>query len=93
MIYICFQRKIKRYYPTKLAIELASGLTTGSPSDNSGVPDEIQSGFLVVETNYRVYAYTSLFQVETFIIRISFFYVDNDLYLRIIDLFCKMLYR
>lgn len=69
-------RKIKRYYPTKLAIELASGLTTGSPSDNSGVPDEIQSGFLVVETNYRVYAYT-----------------NNDLYLRIIDLFCKMLYR
>ncbi|CAF1179907.1 unnamed protein product [Adineta steineri] len=67
-------RKIKRYFPTKLAIELASGLATTTYGEHGN--DEIQSGFLVVETNYRVYAYT-----------------NNDLYLRITALFCKMLYR
>ncbi|CAF1216249.1 unnamed protein product [Adineta steineri] len=68
------ERKIKRYFPTKLAIELASGLATTTYGEHGN--DEIQSGFLVVETNYRVYAYT-----------------NNDLYLRITALFCKMLYR
>jgi len=67
-------RKVKRFYPTKLAIELASGLQSTSSTDQRA--DEIQSGFLIVETNYRVYAYT-----------------ENDLYLKIIALFAKMLYR
>uniref|UniRef100_A0AAR2KEY5 General transcription factor IIH subunit 4 n=1 Tax=Pygocentrus nattereri TaxID=42514 RepID=A0AAR2KEY5_PYGNA len=42
---LVFQRKRKsrRYYPTRLAITLAAG----------------ESGFIVVETNYRVYAYTN----------------------------------
>ncbi|CAF0788494.1 unnamed protein product [Adineta ricciae] len=69
-------RKIKRFYPTKLAIELASGLATSASAEQQLGADEIQSGFLIVETNYRVYAYT-----------------NNDLYLKIIELFCKMLYR
>ncbi|CAF0850346.1 unnamed protein product [Rotaria sp. Silwood1] len=69
-------RKIKRYFPTKLAIELASGLSTNGFVDQQYGTDEIQSGFLIVETNYRVYAYT-----------------NNDLYLKITALFCKMLYR
>jgi transcription initiation factor TFIIH subunit 4 len=56
------QRKIKRYFPTKLAIELASGLTSSTFSDQQRGNDEIQSGFLIVETNYRVYAYTSSFR-------------------------------
>ncbi|CAG2237501.1 general transcription factor IIH subunit 4-like [Mytilus galloprovincialis] len=45
------KRKSNRYYPTLLAINLASGLS-GLSSDSQ------RSGYLVVETNYRVYAYT-----------------------------------
>ncbi|XP_014784318.1 general transcription factor IIH subunit 4 [Octopus bimaculoides] len=45
------KRKSQRYYPTKLAINLAAGLS--QVSDNA-----IRQGFIVVETNYRVYAYT-----------------------------------
>uniref|UniRef100_A0A3Q2Z4P2 General transcription factor IIH subunit 4 n=1 Tax=Hippocampus comes TaxID=109280 RepID=A0A3Q2Z4P2_HIPCM len=43
---LVFQRKRKsrRYYPTRLAISLAAGIT---------------SSFIVVETNYRIYAYTN----------------------------------
>uniref|UniRef100_A0AAQ5YKY8 General transcription factor IIH subunit 4 n=1 Tax=Amphiprion ocellaris TaxID=80972 RepID=A0AAQ5YKY8_AMPOC len=45
---LVFQRKRKsrRYYPTRLAITLAAGVTT-------------KAGFIVVETNYRIYAYTN----------------------------------
>ncbi|XP_067661083.1 general transcription factor IIH subunit 4-like [Haliotis asinina] len=45
------KRKSQRYYPTRLAINIASGLTTFNTDSHS-------SGYLVVETNYRVYAYT-----------------------------------
>ncbi|XP_078455828.1 general transcription factor IIH subunit 4 isoform X1 [Lampetra fluviatilis] len=45
------KRKSRRYYPTRLAINLASGISQGST-------DVHQQGYLVVETNYRVYAYT-----------------------------------
>uniref|UniRef100_A0A3B4ZIU3 General transcription factor IIH subunit 4 n=1 Tax=Stegastes partitus TaxID=144197 RepID=A0A3B4ZIU3_9TELE len=45
---LVFQRKRKsrRYYPTRLAITLAAGVAT-------------KAGFIVVETNYRIYAYTN----------------------------------
>ncbi|XP_075907588.1 general transcription factor IIH subunit 4 [Nelusetta ayraudi] len=57
---LVFQRKRKsrRYYPTRLAITLATGVATSSscfPSSNPGTGD---TGFIVVETNYRIYAYT-----------------------------------
>ena len=42
----------RRFYPTRLAISLATGATT-----KSMVPQE-RNAFIVVETNYRVYAYT-----------------------------------
>ncbi|CAH1782954.1 unnamed protein product [Owenia fusiformis] len=45
------KRKSQRYYPTRLAINLVSGL-------NQSSADAHREGFLVVETNYRVYAYT-----------------------------------
>lgn len=45
------KRKIQRYYPTRLAINLASG-----QSDFTSVGKN--TGYLMVETNYRVYAYT-----------------------------------
>ncbi|XP_038045445.1 general transcription factor IIH subunit 4-like [Patiria miniata] len=57
---LVFQRKRKsmRYYPTSLAINLASGVTNAST-------DTHREGFLVIETNHRVYAYTeSDLQVE-----------------------------
>lgn len=52
------KRKVKRYFPTKLAIELASGLSSDGTSDSERSGSDGQTGFLIVETNYRVYAYT-----------------------------------
>lgn len=46
-----FQRKSRRYYPTRLAINLSSGVSGAGGTVN-------QPGFIVVETNYRLYAYT-----------------------------------
>ena len=45
------KRKSKRFYPTRLAINLGSAVTGNNDSSS-------QQGFLIVETNYRVYAYT-----------------------------------
>ena len=46
-----FQRKSQRYYPTRLASNIASGRKSVSS-------DTHRPGFIVVETNYRIYAYT-----------------------------------
>ncbi|XP_070582185.1 general transcription factor IIH subunit 4-like [Ptychodera flava] len=52
------KRKSKRYYPTRIAINIASGLSDISTDVN-------RPGFIMVETNYRVYAYTdSDLQIE-----------------------------
>jgi len=50
---LVYQRKRKsgRFYPTRLAINLASGLQYTAL-------DMHRPGYIVVETNYRVYAYT-----------------------------------
>ncbi|CAG2177269.1 unnamed protein product [Oppiella nova] len=50
---LVYQRKRKdgRFYPTRLAINLVSGLKDTSLHSK-------RSGFIIVETNYRVYAYT-----------------------------------
>jgi transcription initiation factor TFIIH subunit 4 len=45
------QRKAGRFYPTRLALNIASG-------QNKSQVDLNQEGYIVVETNYRVYAYT-----------------------------------
>lgn len=63
------QRKSRRYYPTRLAISLAAGVTANPSSSSSSStalnpsPGTGDSGFIVVETNYRVYAYTSAYEV------------------------------
>ncbi|MGH0175322.1 UNVERIFIED_CONTAM: hypothetical protein FKN15_070256 [Acipenser sinensis] len=46
-----FIRKSRRYYPTRLAINLAAGVSGTSV-------DAHNQGFVIVETNYRIYAYT-----------------------------------
>ncbi|KAL1140221.1 hypothetical protein AAG570_000153 [Ranatra chinensis] len=50
---LVYQRKRKggKFYPTRLALNMASGRTH--------VPSGTKEGYLVVETNYRVYAYTN----------------------------------
>ncbi|XP_067865728.1 general transcription factor IIH subunit 4 isoform X2 [Heterodontus francisci] len=50
---LVFQRKRKsrRFYPTRLAINLASGVSGNSV-------DVHRQGYIIVETNYRIYAYT-----------------------------------
>ncbi|NXR18401.1 TF2H4 factor, partial [Cinclus mexicanus] len=81
---LVFQRKRKsrRFYPTRLAIALASG-TSGTSSGTLGTslgtslgtePDS--HGFVLVETNYRIYAYT-----------------DSELQVALIALFSELLYR
>lgn len=45
------KRKSQRFYPTRLAIHLASGLSKTSTETS-------EEGYIVVETNYRIYAYT-----------------------------------
>ena len=47
------KRKSKRFYPTRLAINLGKSVTGDVTGSGHG------KGFLMVETNYRVYAYTS----------------------------------
>uniref|UniRef100_A0A1A8Q2N9 General transcription factor IIH subunit 4 n=1 Tax=Nothobranchius rachovii TaxID=451742 RepID=A0A1A8Q2N9_9TELE len=54
---LVFQRKRKsrRYYPTRLAITLAAGVSSSSSSP----AETADTGFIIVETNYRIYAYTN----------------------------------
>ncbi|XP_047240737.1 general transcription factor IIH subunit 4 [Girardinichthys multiradiatus] len=79
---LVFQRKRKsrRYYPTRLAITLAAGVTNNSSSSSSyniaSIPGTKDAGFIVVETNYRIYAYT-----------------DSELQIALVALFSEMLYR
>ncbi|XP_023665634.1 general transcription factor IIH subunit 4 [Paramormyrops kingsleyae] len=77
---LVFQRKRKsrRYYPTRLAITLAAGVTanTASAPTTSLTPGTGDSGFIVVETNYRIYAYT-----------------NSELQIALVALFSEMLYR
>lgn len=55
-----------RFYPTRLATTLTSDAgallstsSTGSSSSSSATGHADQKGYIIVETNYRVYAYTS----------------------------------
>ncbi|XP_068602905.1 general transcription factor IIH subunit 4 [Brachionichthys hirsutus] len=80
---LVFQRKRKsrRYYPTRLAITLAAGVTTtlscpSSLSNMASTPGTGDAGFIVVETNYRIYAYT-----------------NSELQIALVALFSEMLYR
>uniref|UniRef100_A0A3Q1FQ71 General transcription factor IIH subunit 4 n=1 Tax=Acanthochromis polyacanthus TaxID=80966 RepID=A0A3Q1FQ71_9TELE len=78
---LVFQRKRKsrRYYPTRLAITLAAGVTTSSSTSSSNLastPGPVEAGFIVVETNYRIYAYT-----------------NSELQIALVALFSEMLYR
>lgn len=78
---LVFQRKRKsrRYYPTRLAITLAAGVTTSSSTTSSNLastPGAVEAGFIVVETNYRIYAYT-----------------NSELQIALVALFSEMLYR
>ena len=46
------KRKIKRFYPTRLVIQLANGINSGFETEKD------DKGYIIVETNYRIYAYT-----------------------------------
>ncbi|BFZ20616.1 hypothetical protein BsWGS_23655 [Bradybaena similaris] len=45
------KRKSNRYYPTRLVVNIVSGLAKTNI-------DNHRPGFIIVETNYRIYAYT-----------------------------------
>ncbi|CAG8511450.1 1512_t:CDS:10 [Cetraspora pellucida] len=54
----------KRYYPTRLATTLTSGnsaIVSNTTSNNPADDDDsaTEQGFIIVETNYKLYAYTS----------------------------------
>lgn len=50
---LVYQRKRRggRFYPTRLALNLVSG-------SSKARPQIAREGYIVLETNYRVYAYT-----------------------------------
>ena len=50
---LVYQRKRAhgRFYPTRLALNIASG-------ENKSLLEQHREGYIVVETNYRIYAYT-----------------------------------
>ncbi|XP_008330026.1 general transcription factor IIH subunit 4 [Cynoglossus semilaevis] len=58
---LVFQRKRKsrRYYPTRLAINVAAGVTTSATNSSTSFTPTGDAGYIIVETNYRVYAYTN----------------------------------
>ena len=51
------QKKSSRFYPTRLATSLINATTS-----DASKPDN-QEGFIIIETNYRLYAYTSTYSV------------------------------
>ena len=64
---IVYQRKrgSRRYYPTRLATTLTSGnaaLAVAAMKRGGKVEDDDEGdqGFVILETNYRVYAYTGM---------------------------------
>ncbi|XP_059046830.1 general transcription factor IIH subunit 4 [Achroia grisella] len=56
---LVYQRKRKagRFYPTRLALNIAR-VRGSSAGPELGPQSQAQPGYIVVETNYRVYAYT-----------------------------------
>ena len=48
-------RKIKRFYPTRLVIQLVNGVN----NTTTDIATKEDNGYIIVETNYRVYAYTN----------------------------------
>jgi transcription initiation factor TFIIH subunit 4 len=80
MFGLVYQRKrsSRRYYPTKLAVNLVSGARHSLSSQTStSLPSASPArGFVVIETNFRVLAYT-----------------DSQLQIAILSLFCQLQYR
>jgi hypothetical protein len=61
MIDKCLQPSSRRFSPTRLATTLTSSspaLPSGSASTGHGHGHGPTQGFIILETNYRVYAYT-----------------------------------
>ncbi|XP_072861922.1 general transcription factor IIH subunit 4 isoform X3 [Chlorocebus sabaeus] len=81
---LVFQRKRKsrRYYPTRLAINLSSGVSGAGGTVH-------QPGFIVVETNYRLYAYTGEAGQSAPEEKVE----ESELQIALIALFSEMLYR
>ena len=59
------QKGSSRYYPTRLATTLTSGnsavvssAVSSSTSTTTGDDGATEQGFIIVETNYKLYAYT-----------------------------------
>nr|CAH7753636.1 unnamed protein product [Callosobruchus chinensis] len=55
-IWLVYQRKRKagRFYPTRLALNITN--TRNKPTQD--IEEDAPKGYVIVETNYRVYAYT-----------------------------------
>lgn len=71
------KRKDQRFYPTRLALDIAAGPKKSAPNATISQPlSRPDAGYIVVETNYRVYAYT-----------------NSALQVALIALFCELMYR
>jgi transcription initiation factor TFIIH subunit 4 len=54
------KRKAKRFYPTRLATTLTNGKSAIQQAETE------QEGFILLETNYRIYAYTRTLNIHIF---------------------------
>lgn len=85
----------RRFNPTRLATTLTSSslplpTSTGSSSGS-------KEGFIVLETNYRVYAYTGIFSSSSFVFTMQLLTscacVENPLQTAVLNLFVSLKYR
>ncbi|KAL0580864.1 RNA polymerase II transcription factor B 52 kDa subunit [Marasmius crinis-equi] len=83
--------KSRRFSPTRLA----TTLTSSSP-DLPSSTGASSTGFIVLETNYRVYAYTGSYRIPIPLCKELLscrFHVDNPLQTAILNLFVSLKYR
>lgn len=81
----------RRFNPTRLA----TTLTSSSPPlpTSTGGSSGLQEGFIILETNYRVYAYTGIPICVTSSKNFSYPHLDNPLQIAVLGLFVSLKYR
>ena len=92
------QASSRRFYPTRLATTLTSSLPPLPTSDAAGASAQAQ-GFIILETNYRIYAYTGMLLTDPIHYTHSLTKmgllnsIENPLQTAVLNLFATLKYR